>query len=342
MLIKRKSGIELLRVVLMIMIIGLHYLNGYMGGALEYTNEGTFNWYLIRFLESMFIIAVDCFIIINGYFMVSKKSVNLRKIIKLFLELSLYNVIIYLLCLALEVEKFQIINFIRAVFPLLINNYWFFKYYIVLFLLIPFINILLNNIDKETYKKLLIVILLVFSLWDSIMPNKIIVDSGYGIVNFVVLYVIGGYLKLHYNNSNNFSYWGIRYMLFSLVTFISLFIPVIRNNSWSYYFITNIFSAICLFNAFNKVNIKSNIINTIASSVFGVFILHLNPYILNFQYKIAKTNLFWNSKFMILHMTITCVAIFSIFVFVDILRKKLFDKVFNNIINGIKVFNIEV
>lgn len=342
MVIKRKSGIELFRVVLMIMIIGLHYLNGYMGGALQYTNEGTFNWYLIRFIESMFIIAVDCFIIINGYFMVSKKSVNLRKIIKLFLELSLYNMIIYLLCLAIGVEKFQINTFIKSLFPLLIDNYWFFKYYIVLFLLIPFINILLNNIDKETYKKLLIVILSVFSVWDSIIPNKIIADSGYGIINFIVLYVIGGYLKLHYNNSKNFSYWGIRYILFSSLTFISLFIPAIKDNAWAYYFITNIFSAICLFNAFNKINIKSNIINTIAASVFGVFILHLNPYILNIQYKIAKTDLFWNSKFMILHMIITCIFIFSIFVFVDILRKKLFDKIFNNIINGIKVFNIEV
>ena len=70
MVIKRKSGIELFRVVLMIMIIGLHYLNGYMGGALQYTNEGTFNWYLIRFIESMFIIAVDCFIIINIYIII--------------------------------------------------------------------------------------------------------------------------------------------------------------------------------------------------------------------------------------------------------------------------------
>lgn len=38
------------------------------------------------------------------------------------------------------------------------------------------------------------------------MSNKIIADSGYGIVNFIVLYIIGGYLKLHYNNSKNFSY----------------------------------------------------------------------------------------------------------------------------------------
>ena len=249
---------------------------------------------------------------------------------------------IYLLCLAIGIEEFQVNTFIKSLFPLVINNYWFFKYYIVLFLLIPFINILLNNIDKETYKKLLIVILLVLSIWDSIIPNKIILDSGYGIINFIVLYIIGGYLKLHYNNFKNFSYWNIRYILFSSLTFISLFIPVIKNNSWAYYFITNIFSAICLFNAFNKINIKSNIINTIAASVFGVFILHLNPYILNIQYKIAKTNLFWNSKFMILHMIITCIAIFAVFAFVDILRKKLLDKIFNNIISGVKVFNIEV
>ena len=134
MVIKRESGIELFRVVLMIMIICLHYFNAAMGGALQYTNEGTFNWYLIRFLESMFIIAVDCFIIINGYFMVSKKSVNLKKIIKLFLELSLYNVIIYLLCLAIGIEQFQINNFIEALFPVLIYNYCFFILYSFIFI----------------------------------------------------------------------------------------------------------------------------------------------------------------------------------------------------------------
>lgn len=111
------------------------------------------------------------------------------------------------------------------------------------------------------------------------MSNKIIADSGYGIVNFIVLYIIGGYLKLHYNNSKNFSYWAIRYILFSSLTFILLFIPIIKSNTWAYYFITNIFSAICLFNAFNKINIKSNVINTIDASVFGVFILHLSIYI---------------------------------------------------------------
>lgn len=45
---------------------------------------------------------------------------------------------------------------------------------------------------------------------------------------------------------------------------------------------------------------------------------------------------------MILHMIITCIAIFAVFAFVDILRKKLLDKIFNNIISGVKVFNIEV
>ena len=76
--------------------------------------------------------------------------------------------------------------------------------------------------------------------------------------------------------------------------------------------------------------------------LYLVCLYYIYPYILNIQYKIAKTNLFWNSKFMILHMIITCIAIFAVFAFVDILRKKLLDKIFNNIISGVKVFNIEV
>ena len=62
----RKSNIELLRIILIIMIITLHYLNGGIGGALSNTNPNTFNYYLITFIESLCIVAVNVFIIITG------------------------------------------------------------------------------------------------------------------------------------------------------------------------------------------------------------------------------------------------------------------------------------
>ena len=52
----RKSNFELLRIIAIIMIIGLHYFNGSMGGALRNVVPGEFNYYFAYLFESLFII----------------------------------------------------------------------------------------------------------------------------------------------------------------------------------------------------------------------------------------------------------------------------------------------
>ena len=162
------TNIELLRIVLMIMIICLHYMNGGMGGALKYTLERSINYYLIRFLESLFIIAVNGFVLITGFCMINKKCVNINKIIRLIIEMTIYNI---------GRADISIKQIIKECVPLVFNNgYWFFKIYICLYMLIPFINSYLIKLEKDKYKKLLLIMFLLFSVWDSIIPNKIITD----------------------------------------------------------------------------------------------------------------------------------------------------------------------
>lgn len=43
----RQSNYELLRIIAMMMIIGLHYFNADMGGAIGNVSIGTTNYYLI-------------------------------------------------------------------------------------------------------------------------------------------------------------------------------------------------------------------------------------------------------------------------------------------------------
>ena len=45
---KRESNFELLRIILIIMIIILHYLSASIGGALTNTEAETINYYLIQ------------------------------------------------------------------------------------------------------------------------------------------------------------------------------------------------------------------------------------------------------------------------------------------------------
>lgn len=60
----RDSNFELLRIVLIVMIICLHYLGH--GGSLEVLGPSDFNFYFAYAFESFFIIAVNCFILITG------------------------------------------------------------------------------------------------------------------------------------------------------------------------------------------------------------------------------------------------------------------------------------
>lgn len=337
---KRHSNIELLRIILMIMIIALHYMNGSMGGALR---ESTgLNYYIIRFFESLFIMSVNGFVIITGYCSINKKKINIKKIIRLLLKLIIYNIIIQFTLVLFGQVRFSIKDFIKNFIPIWHGTYWFFKIYIVLYLLIPFINFGINFMDKEKYKKLIIILIFTFSIWDSFIPVKIIGGNGYSLTNFILLYCIGGYLRLHYQNKNGIKFWFSRYIIFGTLTFICIFIPTIGGDSWNYNFIFNILSAICLFNTFNKINIQSNIINKVSSSVFGVFIIHLSPYLIKLQYKIVRTDLFWNNKFILPHMILTCIVIFSVCAIIDLLTRKLLSKIDNKVIDKVEIFNIEI
>lgn len=62
---ERSSNFELLKVILTLMIIVLHYCNPNMGGIIENVNKYSFNYYIVHFIESACIIAVNTFIIIE-------------------------------------------------------------------------------------------------------------------------------------------------------------------------------------------------------------------------------------------------------------------------------------
>ena len=49
----RKSNIELLRVLTMMGVIILHFNNAYMGKALFYVKNGSINFYILYFIESL-------------------------------------------------------------------------------------------------------------------------------------------------------------------------------------------------------------------------------------------------------------------------------------------------
>lgn len=63
---KRKSKFELLRIILILMVITVHYFG--TGKALTELSGDNFNHYITNFIESFCIIAVNTFIIMTRIF----------------------------------------------------------------------------------------------------------------------------------------------------------------------------------------------------------------------------------------------------------------------------------
>lgn len=102
----RQSGIELLRIIMMLTIIAHHYVVN--SGLLE---EISYNMLSLR---SLFLLvfgwgdkyAINCFVMITGYFMCSRE-ITIKKFLKLFFEIEFYNIVIYFLFLITGYVKFS-------------------------------------------------------------------------------------------------------------------------------------------------------------------------------------------------------------------------------------------
>lgn len=150
MRVERNINIEILRIVLMIMILILHFF--YHGNILnEMSREINLLNISIISIEVLCIVAVNVFILISGYFL-CKSKFDINKIIKLYGEIFVYSIIIGIILLLTNNVELNIKNLLYIFFPFITQRYWFFNAYILLILLFPFLNILINNISKEKFK----------------------------------------------------------------------------------------------------------------------------------------------------------------------------------------------
>lgn len=67
---ERNSNIEVLRIISMALVVGLHYLNFGMGVLINLI----FNKIWTHLFESLGIIGVNIFVLISGYFLVRKNG----------------------------------------------------------------------------------------------------------------------------------------------------------------------------------------------------------------------------------------------------------------------------
>ena len=345
----KNHSINFLKIILIIMVIILHYFNANMGGLFGEVESNELNFYVSNFIESFCIIAVDCFVLITGFFMYKRNSIKISKVIKLIVTLLILVFVIYILVYLFTDLSLSLKNLLNMYLNnVLKDSSWYVWVYCALYLLVPYINKLVKSLSNKNLISLITLMLILFSIFPTFLTDVIIKDRGYGIVNFITLYIIGAFIskKFEYFKRKKVSLYVSTYILCSLVTFLFSISSIcyFSGKAYSYNSIFNIIGAVSFLCIFLKLNIKENkCLAYMSKYTLSIYILHTLIILYQIMWKdLFKCDMFYHSIYMIFHMIFTVFFIFILSLIISIIIDKLIIKNVYKIIDRIKVFNLSI
>lgn len=354
---ERSSNFELMRIISMFFIVVYHFLLT-TGGQLITHTTGLINIFFV-FLSLIIIVHVNSFIIVSGYFQYDKK-VSIKKVLSLIGMVWFYSTLIAIIFHITGLREFTFLEVLKIMSPFEYENLWFFKTYIALYLLSPYINILINNLDQKQHRNLLILLIVMYSVIATITNQETFSNTGFSIVHFIFLYILGAYLKkypikenIHFKNYSEkkkfliflsiFMFMGtFNFLLYEFVSnilnlstknTITYFCTAIKTNLYYYQNPILLIQSIAYFLMFETIDIKSKFVNKISSCMFAIYVITENPYVRDNMYRwlgCFTGNMIYDHK-IILKMFVCSIIVFVFCVIIDLIRKK-----FKNII--IKTF----
>ena len=192
---ERNDSIDILRIISMLFVIVLHIIIHGMSGA-SYEPLSFLYWF-VNLLRSFCNVAVNCFVLISGYYM-SVSTVKPKKLLRLWIQVETYSIGIYLLCCLFHpAVSFDWKALIKYACPILSYQYWFFTMYFLLMMVSPLLNVAVKSMEQTEYRKYLLMLIVVFTVIPTIniFGDQFGTHYGFSLIWFSVLYLIAGYIQ---------------------------------------------------------------------------------------------------------------------------------------------------
>lgn len=327
----RESNLELYRIVLMILIIAHHYVVN--SGLLQAAMSDGANMKSVGLLAlgAWGKIGINCFLLITGYYMCTSK-ITLKKFLKLFLEIEFYNVVIYIIFLAAGYERLSVGSVLITVFPFIEVSKNFTGCYMLFYLLIPFLNILIGQLDKKKFLVLLLVLLGIYTVIGSIPKTNVMFNY---VTWFSIVYLVGAFIR-KYVSLEKIKQRKLVMANLILVVLCVASVPVCWKLLGVPYFFVNdsnkilaLAMSVGLFLSFKKLKIKnSKFINQVAATTFGVLLIHANSNAMRSWLwgGVFKNTEWYDTPWLFVHMIITIVVVYVACALIDVVRIKIFER----------------
>lgn len=287
----RESGIELARIVAMLMITVGHFVLAF---GLFYSPKDTFisaadiqsiGEFLPRIiLYSLCVGGVNLFILISGYFQIRLTWKGLLRFVALCI---FYNALV-LLADWLVNDTFSVRR-LAKVFLVSKTVNWFFPVYFCLMLVSPLLNKAVNTLDLKNLRMAVVILFLLNCVSGYFFHNENV--SGYNAYQFFFLYILGSWIRKDTSvRSRNTGFYLALFVLASLLV-SALAVGILHFTDWSLrslFYYNNpliVIASAALFIVFTKLDFKSRGVNLLSSTVVAaLFVQHIlfltaSPYI---------------------------------------------------------------
>lgn len=352
---KRQLNYELLRVVAMLMIVCLHYLSkgGALGDPARADMDAT--GYAAWLVEAFCLVAVNVYVLISGYFGVDARAYQtgenkitfwgvLKRPVQIWKQVFFYSMLFGCGALIIGVQEFDIYQFFSYCFPLVTEHYWFATCYVVLCLVMPFLNVGISYLEQRETGYLLAGLLLFFSISKTVIPMQLPWDKyGYDVLWFIVLYLTGAYLKryriafIKTRGRAAALYLGSMTAVFASFFLIRMIylktgkLEAMIHYGYTYNFLFCYTGAIGLFLAFQAYQAKEGklerfrkVIELFSGASFGVFLIHEH---INIRYAWPKwlhceEQLGSPVAVFLCHMLFSVVCVYLVCTAIELIRQK--------------------
>lgn len=178
----------------MFMVMILHVnLNGsqMIKGSLQNPSVQASVW-----IEFICIIAVNLFAMISGYVGLNSRH-RYSRLVELWLQVIFYSWLSLFIAelLGINVYKFQLI---KSIFPAVFMQYWYFNAYLLLFILMPILNVGIKTLSRRKLTLLCILSFVAVSFLNIVRTtNGFGIAYGYTTIWLSLMYIYGALLRIY-------------------------------------------------------------------------------------------------------------------------------------------------
>ena len=293
----------------MFMVLLLH-ANFY---AFDVPEDYSFKSFLRCLAEAFTLTPVNIFVLITGFF---GTRFTIRKTMNL-----IFQVLFCVIPISLVLAVCGIIDFDGYFFA--VHKYWFINVFIALLVITPLLNAAVEKFTQKEFKTFMISFYILLFIGSFQWLDRIEVAHGYSIIWFIFLYLLGRYVRLYPPTLSKKQLIAI-----ILVSCLCKSILIFAFQRYDYVEPFIVIQSVCTFLLFTKFEIKSNAINTIATSATMVYLINLHPAVWAFMNKMLWTFYRdYSTMVFLLFTLLLCVGVFVFAIVYDRIRQFVWKKI---------------